>query len=97
LSKLIPISYFRWSQTIRLQPWRLSDAPDYYIDTMLAHVSAFEIAIQTITGKWKLSQNHSEENQIGVYHALRDRGQFGDSELAEMLKLENALSEHLDP
>jgi transcriptional regulator len=51
-------------------PWRMSDAPGKYIDGMLAAIVGFEIAIETLTGKWKLSQNRSTEDRAGVVSSL---------------------------
>ena len=51
-------------------PWAVSDAPQTYIDKMLAAVVGIEIEITDITGKWKVSQNQPERNQLGVAEGL---------------------------
>lgn len=41
----------------RVLPWKLTDAPVDYIDTMLKAIVGIEIPIERIEGKWKVSQN----------------------------------------
>lgn len=47
-------------------PWAMSDAPASYIDKMLPAIVGIEIAVTSMTGQWKLSQNQPEINQLGV-------------------------------
>ncbi len=39
--------------------WRMADAPADYMETMLANIVAFEIGIDRVTAKSKLSQTAS--------------------------------------
>jgi transcriptional regulator len=55
-------------------PWRIADAPPEYIDKMLAAIVGIEIAVTSLEGKWKLSQNQPEPNRAGVVAGLRDTG-----------------------
>ena len=48
------------------EPWRVSDAPDDYVQAMLKNIIGFRIRIARLQGKWKLSQNRSAEDQQGV-------------------------------
>ncbi|RJG47919.1 FMN-binding negative transcriptional regulator [Motilimonas pumila] len=57
------------------QPWQLTDAPEAYVTKMLSAIVGFEIKVQSIEGKWKISQNQSFENQQGVVNGLGDVGQ----------------------
>lgn len=52
------------------QPWSISDAPTEYIDRMLSAIVGFEIAISSIEGKWKVSQNQTPENKQGIIQGL---------------------------
>lgn len=52
------------------EPWQLSDAPEAYVTKMLAAIVGFEIKVQSIEGKWKISQNQAIENQQGVVTGL---------------------------
>ena len=51
-------------------PWKISDAPSAYIEQMLRAIVGFEIALESLSGKWKLSQNRSAADRAGVVAAL---------------------------
>jgi transcriptional regulator len=58
----------------REQPWSVSDAPDSYIEKLLPAIVGFEIEMDEVVGKFKLSQNQSEENRKGVISGLAESG-----------------------
>jgi transcriptional regulator len=45
--------------------WRL-EAPDEYVRSALDVIAGFEISIDELEGKWKLSQNRSRTDQLRV-------------------------------
>jgi transcriptional regulator len=51
-------------------PWKVSDAPASYIDSLLKGIVGFELRIERLEGKWKLSQNRSEGDRHGVAAGL---------------------------
>ncbi len=51
-------------------PWRIEDAPEDFIAAQLKAVVGIEIAVQKLTGKWKMSQNRSPEDRAGVRAGL---------------------------
>ncbi len=55
-------------------PWRVSDAPPGFVAKLLPNIVGFEIAVKDIFGKFKLSQNQSQENRKGIMDALDQRG-----------------------
>ncbi len=55
-------------------PWAVDDAPRDYTDAMLKAIVGIEIAVQQLTGKWKVSQNQPANNQAGVVQALTAAG-----------------------
>jgi transcriptional regulator len=59
----------------RPAPWKVSDAPEAYVQELIKHVVGLEIPIDHIEGKWKVSQNQPLRNQEGVESALRAAGQ----------------------
>jgi transcriptional regulator len=66
----------------RAEPWAVADAPTAYIDSLVRAIVGFEIAIETLEGKWKLSQNRSDPDREGVRDNLvRD----GHAELARLM------------
>lgn len=51
-------------------PWRVSDAPAAYIDKLLKAIVGIEIPLTRLTGKWKLGQNRSMQDQASMAHGL---------------------------
>jgi len=58
----------------RPEPWRISDAPPDYLDSMLRAIVGIEIAVTRWLGKWKLSQNRSAADRAGVAAGLAASG-----------------------
>jgi transcriptional regulator len=73
-----------------LEPWRVTDAPDDFVAARLRAVVGIEIPIDTIEGKWKLSQNRDEADQRGVVADLAGTGAAGTA-------VADAMSERLPP
>ncbi len=61
----------------RPEPWKVTDAPDDYIDKQLAAIIGLELPITRLVGKWKMSQNRPVADRQGVVEGLRREG--GDS------------------
>ncbi|MCB1959806.1 MAG: FMN-binding negative transcriptional regulator [Rhodocyclaceae bacterium] len=51
-------------------PWKVTDAPDDYIEAMLGAIVGIEIEVTQLVGKWKLSQNQPAKNRAGVVQQL---------------------------
>lgn len=51
-------------------PWSLDDAPQDFIAAQMKAVVGIEIAIGSLSGKWKMSQNRPEADRKGVAAAL---------------------------
>jgi transcriptional regulator len=51
-------------------PWRVSDAPADYIGKLLKAIVGIEIPLTRLTGKWKLGQNRSMQDQASMAHGL---------------------------
>jgi len=56
------------------KPWEVSDAPVEYINKLLPAIVGFEISVSEISGKFKLSQNQSQENRVGIANGLETFG-----------------------
>lgn len=56
----------------RSAPWSVNDAPEDYIDALLKNIIGFEIPIERIEGKWKVSQNQPTINRASVVAGLRE-------------------------
>jgi transcriptional regulator len=66
-------------------PWKIDDAPPPYIEKMLSLIVGFELPIASLTGKWKLSQNHPAANRLGVAKGLRAAAGAESRDVADML------------
>jgi transcriptional regulator len=51
-------------------PWKMNDAPEDYLQTMMRMVVGIEIPVKTLTGKWKVSQNRPAADREGVADGL---------------------------
>jgi len=51
-------------------PWKVSDAPDDFIKSLLNAIVGLELPIQRLEGKWKVSQNRTERERKGVIEGL---------------------------
>ncbi|MGH1483921.1 MAG: FMN-binding negative transcriptional regulator [Geminicoccales bacterium] len=65
------------------QPWKIDDAPKKFIDGMCRSIIGFEITINRIEGKWKMSQNKSSDDRSGVIDGLHAQGDEAMAGLVE--------------
>jgi transcriptional regulator len=54
----------------RTEPWAVSDAPAPFIEAQIKGIIGIEIAISSIEGKWKVSQNRPVPDRKGVATGL---------------------------
>jgi transcriptional regulator len=66
-------------------PWKMGDAPQAYLDTMLEDIVGIEIPISRIVGKWKASQNRTAADRNGGVAGLHDRSAPGDRTMANIM------------
>ena len=50
----------------RVSPWQVDDAPVQYVQSQLRGIVGIEMEVSQLRGKFKLSQNRSDEDQCGV-------------------------------
>jgi transcriptional regulator len=55
------------------KPWKMGDSAPEYINTMLRNVVGIEIAVTSLVGKVKLSQNREERDRLGAADTLDAR------------------------
>lgn len=67
-------------------PWSIKDAPQEYIFKMLSAIVGLEIDILSITGKWKVSQNQSQENKRGLLLGLSQETDSNAHKIAELVQ-----------
>jgi transcriptional regulator len=67
-------------------PWKVTDAPHEYIERMLDMIVGIEIPIDTLIGKWKVSQNRPNADKLGIVAGLTARGNTNDAAMAALVK-----------
>jgi transcriptional regulator len=66
--------------------WSMDGQPENYIEGMLRGVTAFEIPIDRLEGKFKLSQNRPAGDRKQVADALANSARAGDRDLSALMK-----------
>ena len=67
------------------EPWRVTDAPDDYVERQLGGIVGIEIPLTRLEGKWKMSQNRTGEDREAVVAGLRAAGDPASLALAELV------------
>jgi len=65
------------------KPWKMGDSAPEYIDSMLRNIVGIKIAITSLVGKVKLSQNKEVRDRLGAADALEARGR---GEMAQAMR-----------
>jgi transcriptional regulator len=53
-------------------PWKVGDAPADYIASLVKGIVGLEMTVERLEGKWKVSQNRSEQDRNGVAKGLAE-------------------------
>jgi transcriptional regulator len=53
-------------------PWKIGDAPADYIASLVKGIVGLEMTVERLEGKWKVSQNRSEQDRSGVAKGLAE-------------------------
>jgi transcriptional regulator len=69
------------------KPWSIREAQDH-AEHLAQHILGFELEIEELEGKFKLSQNRSDGDRAGV---LKEFAKSADSGVQEMLELMHGL------
>lgn len=64
----------RAHESERAAPWAVDDAPPEYVAAQLRAIVGIEIPISRIEGKWKVSQNRTDQDRAGVVTGLKEQG-----------------------
>lgn len=74
-------------EAARARPWAVHDAPPAYVQQMLQAIVGIQISVHRLVGKWKVSQNRSEADRLGVAAGLA-AGAAGAHEMAALVRAE---------
>ncbi|MBW9207052.1 FMN-binding negative transcriptional regulator [Mumia sp. zg.B17] len=78
----------------RPDPWAVTDAPAPFVDGQLRGIVGVEVAVTSVEGKAKLSQNRSAEDRDGVVHGLRREGDAEAHAVAGTMDQSSSTSSH---
>ncbi|HEU0165809.1 MAG TPA: FMN-binding negative transcriptional regulator [Thermomicrobiales bacterium] len=67
------------------KPWKMADAPQDYLATMVANIVGIEIPISRFSAKWKASQNRTPADLAGVISGLREMSDPEDAAMAAVM------------
>lgn len=65
-------------------PWHIAEA-QHHAERLLPYILAFDIAIERLEGKFKLSQNRQPGDRLGVMQALKTGNTGSHREMLEMM------------
>lgn len=74
-------------------PWKVADAPERYIDIMKKNIIGIEVSIESIGGKFKMSQELGEGDRQGVIHGFNNLGSDVGTNLAGLVKERGEMKE----
>jgi transcriptional regulator len=67
-------------------PWAVTDAPADFIEKLVAAVVGIELSITRLVGKWKVSQNRSISDRVGVVEALEREAVPSGTSIAALIR-----------
>ena len=70
----------------RDNPWKVTDAPDDFIDKMASAVVGIEMTVERLIGKWKVSQNRTTRDREGVVNGLVQNGSPAARAMADLVR-----------
>ena len=73
-------------ESSRTNPWRPESLASDFFDKLVGAIVAFEMPVDRIEGKFKLSQNRSREDRIGMLAGLEGEGTSDAKLLAKFIR-----------
>jgi transcriptional regulator len=70
----------------RPDPWSVADAPAEFIATIARGIVGIEMTIGRLEGKWKVSQNQTEQTRASVSQGLEALGTEDSLAMSELVK-----------
>jgi transcriptional regulator len=67
--------------------WRISDAPDDYVRAQMRHIVGIELQIETLVGRYKLSQNRNAVDREGARAGLAAASSEREHALAKAIEV----------
>lgn len=70
----------------RAAPWAVADAPERFVEAQLRGIVGFTLEIETLIGKYKMSQNRPQEDRDGVVAGLAGESDPGARDTGDLVK-----------
>ena len=70
----------------RADPWKITDAPDDFIERQLHAIVGIEIPVTHLLGKWKVSQNRPGADRDGVVRGLQEMNDINAATIADWVQ-----------
>lgn len=78
--------HFETTRNTQAPRWKMGDAPEGYLQTMMCAVVGIEIPIKSLTGKWKVSQNRPAADRESVAKALQAGARGAEIAMGKLVK-----------
>jgi transcriptional regulator len=75
------------------EPWKVSDAPERYIELMKKAIIGIEIEIERFEGKFKMSQEETRGDSDGVIAGFRELGTETGQRVADLVEERREIKE----
>ena len=73
------------NETGRENPWHVTDAPTDYVREQMRHIVGIELRIESLIGRYKLSQNRNAKDREGACTGLAEAPTERERHLAEAI------------
>jgi len=70
----------------RKGPWKVSDAPDNYINILKKAIIGIEVKIERVGGKFKMSQELTDGDREGTLKGFRELGTPVGDKMADIIE-----------
>ena len=78
--------HFETTRNTSAPRWKMSDAPEEFLQTMMRAVVGIEIPIVSLEGKWKVSQNRPLADREGMAMALQAGSRDAETAMGKLVK-----------
>jgi transcriptional regulator len=78
--------HFEATRNTRAPRWKMNDAPETFLQTMMRAVVGIEIPIISLEGKWKVSQNRALADREGVATALQSGSRDAETAMGKLVR-----------
>lgn len=83
---LVDLSAAEESKLLPKKPWMIDKVPDEKLGALMNAIVGFSVCLETLEGKFKLSQNVTPEDAEGVMRGLIQRGGLASRAIARAMR-----------